>query len=162
MAILDAQRLSAVLTALAGVVRAAPRSKLPDGLRTDLIMLLEEALLGPAGHDEYLQGLAALQPPLSLTAAVPVPVEMVVSNGLSGVSDEQLIGLASNPTAFRSLGQRVCGALCNGRSGDCWTDVVSRAAERLEPDPALAGVAQRTFDEFEEIRRQVRKRKQKK
>jgi hypothetical protein len=145
--------LRPTLTAAAAALRSEAAAVLA---RPDLEDVLGRALLGPAAHEEYLEALAEIQPPLSPPARTPVPVESVVSDGLGGLSDEQLVGLAFDAAAFRTLGERVCNALGSGQAGEYWTELMFRAAETFQPDPALAGAARQAFDEFEEIRRQVR------
>lgn len=126
--------------------------------RRELEPLLASALIGPAACDEYLTALASA----FCGEAVGEPFvpdflpDVVLREGLSALSDEQLFRLARNPSAIREMNRVVEGALTRGTVGPYWIEAELLPSDALPAEYHAA--AANAVEQFRRLERETRPR----
>jgi hypothetical protein len=155
----DASRLERVLALLAAATIGAGRPMLPVGQRQVLTDILVQALLGPVPTDEYVTELGwvfAFFGVFPRSGRIPeFPVAVVVAEGLSGLSDDQLAALAACPVEMAAMVYAIDDADAAGGLGQVWTDAMLRVPESFTVDPAITAASQATAARLAALSREV-------
>lgn len=136
--ILAADPLGRLLTAAR--TASVTRDGVPDeaGLRDLLRATLTSVLLGPVALAEYLDALpgpgTGPGPERPAIAVEELPTQRLLAEGLSALSDAQLVRVAVSPDAVRGLNAAVETALLDGTAGPAWWSAVDLPDDILPPD----------------------------